>query len=93
MYQPNAVKFLLVIQSSGASNRRDVRGKPAQPWKCPQWLRATCGRLLSERLAKPKGVLNVIREGAPRLGGGDQIRWVKLLHKDIDNVRSSFKKS
>jgi len=57
VYQPLAVKYLLVIQGGRA----------------PKWLRAVCGRLLTGRLLKKRGVSSVVfgvldMGGA---GGGD----------------------
>ena len=75
VYQPMVVKFLLVIQSSGASMGMDKnknknknnsinipRPSPsAGVVKSPKWLQSACGALLSERLMQKNGVMNVIR--------------------------------
>ncbi len=59
VYQPMAVKYLLVIQSSGASSKSKSANAPSPA--APRWLKAVCGELLSDRLLKKSGVRNVMR--------------------------------
>ena len=89
VYQPMAVKQLLILQTSGArevSSREtvlqfllnssfsflcacpQVAGKPLpkslnvnRAARTPRWLQAACGRLLTDVLVKPNGLLNVVR--------------------------------
>lgn len=65
-----AVKYLLVIQSSGSSethttvkknNSINVPRPARNAVKSPRWLQAACGSLLSQRLMQNNGVVNVIR--------------------------------
>ena len=50
MFQPTAVKFLLLLQTGGEA------GSPHR-----KWVQRVCGQLLSGRLTKEGGVLNVMR--------------------------------
>lgn len=61
MFQPTAVKYLLLLQTGGEA---------ASPHR--RWVQAVCGRLLSGRLIKEGGVLNVMRAvvDAAAAGGG-----------------------
>ncbi len=56
VYQPMLVRELLILQGGPGQP-----GKPAALKQAPMWLRKVCGKLLSDRLAKPKGVHNVLR--------------------------------
>ena len=75
VYQPVVVKYLLLVQSSGAS--QTVKPLPksinAKKSKTPKWLQLACGKLLSERLtARSDGVLSVLR-GILDIGEDDQV--------------------
>ena len=63
VYQPLIVKYLLVIQSGGASKNKKTE------IKTPKWVKTVCGELLTDRLMQKNGFLNVIR-GVLDLGGG-----------------------
>ena len=59
MFQPTAVKYLLLLQTGGEA---------ASPHR--RWVQAVCGRLLSGRLTKEGGVLNVMRAVVDAAAGG-----------------------
>ncbi|XP_036044577.1 transport and Golgi organization protein 6 homolog [Onychomys torridus] len=74
VYQPLAVRELLILQGGPPQSCTDVK----TPLRCqaPAWLRRLCGQLLSERLMRPNGVQAVVRgilegAGAGAAGGSD----------------------
>ncbi|XP_034378226.1 transport and Golgi organization protein 6 homolog [Arvicanthis niloticus] len=65
VYQPLAVRELLILQGGPPQSCTDV--KTQLRCRAPAWLRRLCGQLLSERLMRPNGVQAVVRgilEGA-----------------------------
>uniref|UniRef100_A0A8C5ZKD6 Transport and golgi organization 6 homolog n=1 Tax=Marmota marmota marmota TaxID=9994 RepID=A0A8C5ZKD6_MARMA len=65
VYQPLAVRELLILQGGPPQSCTDV--KTQLRCRAPAWLRRLCGQLLSERLMRPSGVQAVVRgilEGA-----------------------------
>ncbi|XP_028624436.1 transport and Golgi organization protein 6 homolog [Grammomys surdaster] len=65
VYQPLAVRELLILQGGPPQSCTDV--KTQLRCRTPAWLRRLCGQLLSERLMRPNGVQAVVRgilEGA-----------------------------
>ncbi|XP_053460700.1 transport and Golgi organization protein 6 homolog isoform X2 [Nycticebus coucang] len=65
VYQPLAVRELLILQGGPPQSCTDV--KTQLKCQAPAWLRHLCGQLLSERLMRPNGVQAVVRgilEGA-----------------------------
>ncbi len=56
VYQPLLVKCLLILQSSGTSEKNI-----ANCTKSPHWLRSEVGNILSERLMMENGVMNIVR--------------------------------
>ncbi|KAG8521763.1 Transport and Golgi organization protein 6 [Galemys pyrenaicus] len=74
VYQPLAVRELLLLQGGPPQSRADV--KTQVRCQTPAWLRRLCGQLLSERLMRPNGVQAVVRgilegAGAGAAGGSD----------------------
>lgn len=74
VYQPLAVRELLILQGGSPQSCTDVKTKLRCP--APAWLRRLCGQLLSERLMRPNGVQAVVRgilegAGAGAAGGSD----------------------
>ncbi|XP_075833216.1 transport and Golgi organization protein 6 homolog [Microtus pennsylvanicus] len=74
VYQPLAVRELLVLQGGPPQSCTDV--KTQLRCQAPVWLRRLCGQLLSERLMRPNGVQAVVRgilegAGAGAAGGSD----------------------
>ncbi|XP_059120049.1 transport and Golgi organization protein 6 homolog [Peromyscus eremicus] len=74
VYQPLAVRELLILQGGPPQSCADV--KTQLRCQAPAWLRRLCGQLLSERLMRPNGVQAVVRgilegAGARAAGGGD----------------------
>lgn len=74
VYQPLAVRELLILQGGPPQSCTDVKTQ----LRChtPTWLRRLCGQLLSERLMRPNGVQAVVRGilegvGAGAAGGAD----------------------
>ncbi|KAK3086381.1 hypothetical protein FSP39_017636 [Pinctada imbricata] len=65
---PLLVKELLVLQA-GPGPKMGPAGKPILQ-RAPTWLRKTCGRLLTDILIKPKGVLNVVQGMLADVSGG-----------------------
>uniref|UniRef100_A0A2K6SKU3 Transport and golgi organization 6 homolog n=1 Tax=Saimiri boliviensis boliviensis TaxID=39432 RepID=A0A2K6SKU3_SAIBB len=65
VYQPLAVRELLILQGGPPQSCTDVKTQLRS--RAPAWLRRLCGQLLSERLMRPNGVQAVVRgilEGA-----------------------------
>ncbi|XP_033074695.1 transport and Golgi organization protein 6 homolog isoform X3 [Trachypithecus francoisi] len=74
VYQPLAVRELLILQGGPPQSCTDV--KTQLRCRAPAWLRRLCGQLLSERLMRPNGVQAVVRgilegAGAGAAGGSD----------------------
>ncbi|KFO20022.1 transport and Golgi organization protein 6 homolog isoform X1 [Fukomys damarensis] len=74
VYQPLAVRELLILQGAPPQSCTDV--KTQLRCQTPAWLRRLCGQLLSERLMRPSGVQAVVRgilegAGAGKAGGSD----------------------
>ncbi|XP_077888711.1 transport and Golgi organization protein 6 homolog isoform X4 [Ictidomys tridecemlineatus] len=74
VYQPLAVRELLILQGGPPQSCTDV--KTQLRCRAPAWLRRLCGQLLSERLMRPSGVQAVVRgilegAGAGAAGGSD----------------------
>ncbi|XP_003814608.1 transport and Golgi organization protein 6 homolog isoform X2 [Pan paniscus] len=74
VYQPLAVRELLILQGGPPQSCTDV--KTQMRCRAPAWLRRLCGQLLSERLMRPNGVQAVVRgilegAGAGAAGGSD----------------------
>ncbi|XP_014446491.1 LOW QUALITY PROTEIN: transport and Golgi organization protein 6 homolog [Tupaia chinensis] len=74
VYQPLAVRELLILQGGPPQSCADV--KTQLRCRTPAWLRRLCGQLLSERLMRPSGVQAVVRgilegAGAGAAGGSD----------------------
>ncbi|KAM7332576.1 hypothetical protein ACRRTK_009284 [Alexandromys fortis] len=74
VYQPLAVRELLILQGGPPQSCTDV--KTQLRCQAPAWLRRLCGQLLSERLMRPNGVQAVVRgilegAGAGAAGGSD----------------------
>ncbi|XP_060248008.1 hyaluronan synthase 3 isoform X2 [Meriones unguiculatus] len=74
VYQPLAVRELLILQGGPPQSCTDV--KMQLRCRAPAWLRRLCGQLLSERLMRPNGVQAVVRgilegAGAGAAGGTD----------------------
>ncbi|XP_055001672.1 transport and Golgi organization protein 6 homolog [Sorex araneus] len=74
VYQPLAVRELLILQGGPPQSGPDVKTQPG--CRVPAWLRRLCGQLLSERLMRPSGVQAVVRgilegAGAGAAGGSD----------------------
>ncbi|XP_073911860.1 transport and Golgi organization protein 6 homolog isoform X2 [Castor canadensis] len=74
VYQPLAVRELLILQGGPPQSCTDV--KTHLRCQAPAWLRCLCGQLLSERLMRPSGVQAVVRgilegAGAGAAGGSD----------------------
>uniref|UniRef100_A0A8C9QTQ1 Transport and golgi organization 6 homolog n=1 Tax=Spermophilus dauricus TaxID=99837 RepID=A0A8C9QTQ1_SPEDA len=74
VYQPLAVRELLILQGGPPQSCTDVKTQ-LRCW-APAWLRRLCGQLLSERLMRPSGVQAVVRgilegAGAGVAGGSD----------------------
>lgn len=74
VYQPLAVRELLILQGGPPQSSTDV--KTQLRCRSPAWLRRLCGQLLSERLMRPNGVQAVVRgilegAGAGAAGGSD----------------------
>ncbi|XP_055991916.1 transport and Golgi organization protein 6 homolog [Sorex fumeus] len=74
VYQPLAVRELLILQGGPPQSGPDVKTQPGG--RVPAWLRRLCGQLLSERLMRPSGVQAVVRgilegAGAGAAGGSD----------------------
>lgn len=74
VYQPLAVRELLILQGGPPQSCTDV--KTQLRCQAPSWLRRLCGQLLSERLMRPNGVQAVVRgilegAGAGAAGGSD----------------------
>ncbi|XP_016056213.1 PREDICTED: transport and Golgi organization protein 6 homolog [Miniopterus natalensis] len=74
VYQPLAVRELLILQGGPPQSCTDV--KTQVRCRAPAWLRRLCGQLLSERLMRPSGVQAVVRgilegAGAGAAGGSD----------------------
>ncbi|XP_036202052.1 transport and Golgi organization protein 6 homolog isoform X1 [Myotis myotis] len=74
VYQPLAVRELLILQGGPPQSCTDV--KTQVRCRAPAWLRRLCGQLLSERLMRPSGVQAVVRGilegvGAGVAGGSD----------------------
>ncbi|XP_004431827.1 PREDICTED: transport and Golgi organization protein 6 homolog isoform X1 [Ceratotherium simum simum] len=74
IYQPLAVRELLILQGGPPQSCTDV--KTQVRCRAPAWLRRLCGQLLSERLIRPSGVQAVVRgilegAGAGAAGGSD----------------------
>uniref|UniRef100_A0A8D2DAP4 Transport and golgi organization 6 homolog n=1 Tax=Sciurus vulgaris TaxID=55149 RepID=A0A8D2DAP4_SCIVU len=59
VYQPLAVRELLILQGGPPQSCTDV--KTQLRCRAPAWLRRLCGQLLSERLMRPSGVQAVVR--------------------------------
>lgn len=96
VYRPLLVKYLLFLQSSGASDIVRPQkplpksiNRPAsatvKPATAAKWLQKVCGSLLSALLAKPGGVLDVIA-GVLDVGGdegqsqGDVRKYQVIAH-------------
>ena len=77
VYQPLLVKYLLVIQSGGTS---------------PKWLKNVVGELLSDRLMKKNGVLNIIRGVLDIAGDGGALdpRKYRVIAGVLASPPSSF---
>ncbi|XP_074257600.1 transport and Golgi organization protein 6 homolog isoform X3 [Saimiri boliviensis] len=74
VYQPLAVRELLILQGGPPQSCTDVKTQLRS--RAPAWLRRLCGQLLSERLMRPNGVQAVVRgilegAGAGAAGGSD----------------------
>nr|XP_042133564.1 transport and Golgi organization protein 6 homolog isoform X1 [Peromyscus maniculatus bairdii] len=74
VYQPLAVRELLILQGGPPQSCTDV--KTQLRCQAPAWLRRLCGQLLSERLMRPNGVQAVVRgilegAGAGAAGGSE----------------------
>ncbi|XP_058135777.1 transport and Golgi organization protein 6 homolog isoform X2 [Dasypus novemcinctus] len=74
VYQPLAVRELLILQGGPPQSCTDVKTQIGP--RAPAWLRRLCGQLLSERLMRPNGVQAVVRgilegAGAGAVGGSD----------------------
>ncbi|XP_057610059.1 transport and Golgi organization protein 6 homolog [Chionomys nivalis] len=74
VYQPLAVRELLILQGGPPQSCTDVKTQLRR--QAPAWLRRLCGQLLSERLMRPNGVQAVVRgilegAGAGAAGGSD----------------------
>ncbi|XP_006909867.2 transport and Golgi organization protein 6 homolog isoform X1 [Pteropus alecto] len=74
VYQPLAVRELLILQGGPSQSCMDVKRQVR--CQSPAWLRRLCGQLLSERLMRPNGVQAVVRgilegAGAGAAGGSD----------------------
>ncbi|XP_069918737.1 transport and Golgi organization protein 6 homolog isoform X1 [Oryctolagus cuniculus] len=74
VYQPLAVRELLILQRGSPQSCTDGKTQPGA--RAPAWLRRLCGQLLSERLMRPRGVQAVVRgmlegAGAGAAGGSD----------------------
>ncbi|XP_066099278.1 transport and Golgi organization protein 6 homolog isoform X3 [Saccopteryx bilineata] len=74
VYQPLAVRELLILQGGPPQSCTDV--KTQVRCRAPAWLRRLCGQLLSERLMRPSGVQAVVQgilegAGAGAAGGSD----------------------
>ncbi|KAM5263440.1 transport and Golgi organization protein 6 homolog [Ctenodactylus gundi] len=74
VYQPLAVRELLILQGGPPQSCTDEKTQPR--CRAPAWLRRLCGQLLSERLMRPSGVQAVVRgilegAGAGAAGGTD----------------------
>ncbi|KAM5134714.1 transport and Golgi organization protein 6 homolog isoform 3-T3 [Callospermophilus lateralis] len=74
VYQPLAVRELLILQGGPPQSCTDV--KTQLKCRAPAWLRHLCGQLLSERLMRPSGVQAVVQgilegAGAGAAGGSD----------------------
>ncbi|XP_037671717.1 transport and Golgi organization protein 6 homolog [Choloepus didactylus] len=74
VYQPLAVRELLILQGGPPQSSTDVKMQFGS--RAPSWLRRLCGQLLSERLMRPNGVQAVVRgilegAGAGAAGGND----------------------
>ncbi|KAM5208039.1 transport and Golgi organization protein 6 homolog [Hipposideros larvatus] len=74
VYQPLAVRELLILQGGPPQSVTDVKREVR--CRAPAWLRRLCGQLLSERLMRPSGVQAVVRgilegAGAGAAGGSD----------------------
>ncbi|XP_008138172.2 transport and Golgi organization protein 6 homolog [Eptesicus fuscus] len=74
VYQPLAVRELLILQGGPPQSCTDV--KTQVRCRAPAWLRRLCGQLLSERLMRSSGVQAVVRgilegAGAGAAGGSD----------------------
>ena len=81
MFQPTAVKYLLLLQTGGEA---------ASPHR--RWVQAVCGRLLSGRLTKEGGVLNVMRavvDAAAGGGGGAEAEYEARKFEVVAEVIAS----
>ncbi|XP_042741833.1 transport and Golgi organization protein 6 homolog [Lagopus leucura] len=86
VYQPLAVRELLVLQG-GPKQSRPAGGetKPALA-RSPAWLRRLCGQLLSERLMRPNGLQAVVRGIMEGTGGGTDAETAAVDWRKCDAV-------
>nr|XP_014981975.2 transport and Golgi organization protein 6 homolog isoform X2 [Macaca mulatta] len=87
VYQPLAVRELLILQGGPPQSCTDV--KTQLRCRAPAWLRRLCGQLLSERLMRPNGVQAVVRgilEGAGGAAGGSDAEATAADWKKCDLI-------
>ncbi|XP_033074694.1 transport and Golgi organization protein 6 homolog isoform X2 [Trachypithecus francoisi] len=87
VYQPLAVRELLILQGGPPQSCTDV--KTQLRCRAPAWLRRLCGQLLSERLMRPNGVQAVVRgilEGAGGAAGGSDAEAMAADWKKCDLI-------
>ncbi|XP_077888709.1 transport and Golgi organization protein 6 homolog isoform X2 [Ictidomys tridecemlineatus] len=83
VYQPLAVRELLILQGGPPQSCTDV--KTQLRCRAPAWLRRLCGQLLSERLMRPSGVQAVVRgilEGAGEVPENDIVPGTILVSEE-----------
>ena len=79
VFQPTAVKYLLLLQTGG--------GEAASPHR--RWVQAVCGRLLSGRLIKEGGVLNVMRAVVEAAASGAEAEYEARKFEVVAEVIAS----
>ena len=90
-----SVKYLLVLQSCGASEAVKPTPKSINNNKkpTPKWVQAACGSLLTHCLTQSdKGVMNVI-QGILDLGDDDNVQRYLIIAQVISNPPSTGKYS
>ena len=96
IYQPMVVKYLLVLQSTGAQEATKPLPKSinAKRLRTPKWLQTACGILLSNRLTKPQGLMHVIR-GILDIGAetSEDLKKFQIIASIISNPPSTGKYS
>lgn len=83
LYQPMLIQTLILLQGAPKTIAAQNKLQPA-----PAWLRSACGRLLSSRLLKTRGVISVVTAMLQCGGAGAAGAWQKydMIARLIANV-------